>query len=398
MKAVILAAGEGTRMRPLTYTRPKVMLPIANKPILEFLVLELKKIGISEFVFVVNYKKELIKNYFENGKKWNVDIDYIVQKEQLGTANAIFECSDIITDRFMVLNGDLLISARDLKELKEKKRKEEVVLAVKEVENPKNFGVIEVDGNKVTRIIEKPENPKTSLANSGIYIFSQIIFDYIQKTPISPRGEYEITDSIQLLIDSGFNVRYQVIKEWMDIGYPWDLLNANEYLLKNIKTEINGEVESYATLKNKVIIGKGTIIRNGSYIIGPAIIGKNCDIGPNCFIRPSTCIGDNVRIGNAVEVKNSIIMNNTNIGHLSYVGDSIIGSKCNFGAGTKVANLRHDGKNIKVKIKNKLIDTKARKLGVIMADGVHTGINTSINVGVVIEKDTYPGEIVMRNK
>lgn len=126
------------------------------------------------------------------------------------------------------------------------------------------------------------------------------------------------------------------------------------------------------------------------------VIGDYCDIGPNCFIRPSTAIGNKVRIGNAVEVKNTIVMEGTHIGHLSYVGDSVIGRRCNFGAGTKVANLRHDGKNIKVMLKGRIIDSGRRKLGVIMGDDVHTGINTSINIGVVMGKGraTVPGEVV----
>ncbi len=165
---------------------------------------------------------------------------------------------------------------------------------------------------------------------------------------------------------------------------------------KTLKAVAKAHVEPNATIKGEVTIGKGTIIRNGSYIEGPVVIGENCDIGPNCYIRSSTAIGNHARVGNAVEIKNTIIMEGTHVGHLSYVGDSVIGRRCNFGAGTKVANLRHDGKNIKVKIKSKIIDSGRRKLGVIMGDDVHTGINTSINIGVMIEKgkSTNPGEIV----
>ncbi len=189
-----------------------------------------------------------------------------------------------------------------------------------------------------------------------------------------------------------------MLDTWIDIGRPWNLLDANEYLLTNNDSEIAGVVEPYATLNGSIRVGKGTIIRNGSYITGPVIIGDNCDIGPNCFIRPGTSIGDNVRIGNAVEVKNSIVMGGTNIGHLSYVGDSVIGCGCNLGAGTKIANLRHDGRNICAVVKGEPVDTGRRKLGVVMGDGVHTGINTSINVGVMMlaGMSTRPGEVVMR--
>jgi UDP-N-acetylglucosamine diphosphorylase / glucose-1-phosphate thymidylyltransferase / UDP-N-acetylgalactosamine diphosphorylase / glucosamine-1-phosphate N-acetyltransferase / galactosamine-1-phosphate N-acetyltransferase len=395
MKAVVLVAGKGTRMEPLTSGCSKVMLQVANKPILEHILNSAIEAGIEGFVFITGYLEEQIKEYFGNGSKWGVSIEYVQQKEQLGTANAIGCAKGYIDGAFLVLNGDMLIGQEDLKALIS--RIEEAVICVKEVENPSDFGVLETNDGRVVRIIEKPKNPPTNLANAGIYLFRQSIFDFIDRTRASVRNEFEITDSIQMLIDSGAAVGYSPLEgRWIDIGYPWDLLKANEYLLKGLEGSCEGTVEPNATVKGEVVIGKGTLIRNGSYIEGPVIIGENCDIGPNCFIRPSTAIGNHVRVGNAVEIKNTIIMKDTHVGHLSYVGDSVIGHRCNFGAGTKVANLRHDGKNIKVMIKNRILDSGRRKLGVIMGDDVHTGINTSINIGTIMEKGryTYPGEVV----
>jgi UDP-N-acetylglucosamine diphosphorylase / glucose-1-phosphate thymidylyltransferase / UDP-N-acetylgalactosamine diphosphorylase / glucosamine-1-phosphate N-acetyltransferase / galactosamine-1-phosphate N-acetyltransferase len=395
MKAVVLVAGKGTRMEPLTSSCPKVMLKVANKPILEHILNSALEAGIEGFVFITGYLEEQIREYFGDGGKWGVSIEYVRQKEQLGTANAIGCAKGYVDGAFLVLNGDMLIGQEDLKALVS--RTEEAVICVKEVGNPSDFGVLETENSKVVRIIEKPKNPPTNLANAGIYLFRESIFDFIDKTQASVRNEFEITDSIQMLIDSGAAVGYSPLEgRWIDIGYPWDLLKANEYLLKGLKGRCEGSVEPNATIKGEVVIGKGTLIRNGSYIEGPVIIGENCDIGPNCFIRPSTAFGNHVRIGNAVEIKNTIIMENTHVGHLSYVGDSVIGRSCNFGAGTKVANLRHDGKNIKVMMKSKILDSGRRKLGVIMGDNVHTGINTSINIGVIMEKGrcTSPGEIV----
>ena len=395
MKAVVLVAGKGTRMEPLTSGCPKVMLQVANKPILEHILNSAIEAGIEGFVFITGYLEEQIREYFGDGSKWGVSIEYVQQKEQLGTANAIGYAKGHVEGAFLVLNGDMLIGQEDLKALVS--RTEEAVICVKEVENPSDFGVLETENNKVIRIIEKPKNPPTNLANAGIYLFRESIFEFIERTQPSVRNEFEITDSIQMLIDSGAAVGYSPLEgRWIDIGYPWDLLKANEHLLKDLKGRCEGTVEPNATIKGEVAIGKGTLIRNGSYIEGPVIIGENCDIGPNCFIRPSTAIGNNARVGNAVEIKNTIIMENTHVGHLSYVGDSIIGRRCNFGAGTKVANLRHDGKNIKVMIKGRILDSGRRKLGVIMGDDVHTGINTSINIGVIMEKGKYtcPGEIV----
>ncbi|MFW5987208.1 MAG: bifunctional sugar-1-phosphate nucleotidylyltransferase/acetyltransferase [Methanohalophilus sp.] len=395
MKAVILAAGQGTRMRPLTDRRPKVMLPIGNKPILEHIIDEAVDAGIREFVIVTGYMENSIQEYFGDGLHKDVSIEYVFQQEQNGTGHAIGYAEDYVDNRFIVLNGDMLISSVQIKNLTG--RVEDAILTVKEVADPCNFGVICTAGEKVTQIVEKPEIPPTNLANAGIYLFPQSIFDYIRRTPQSPRGEIEITDSIQMLIDSGASVGYEVFRDsWIDIGRPWDLLAANKHVLAGFTGNIGGEVEPNATLKGEVVVGEGTVIRNGAYIIGPVIIGKNCDIGPNCFIRPSTAIGDNVRIGNAVEIKNCVVMDRTNIGHLSYVGDSVIGQDCNFGAGTKIANLRHDGRTIRVMVKGEKVDSGRRKLGVIMGDNVHTGINTCINVGSVLKtgRCTGLGEVV----
>lgn len=396
MKAVILVAGKGTRMEPITTDCPKVMLQVANKPILEHIVNTAIDAGIEGFVFVTGYLEEQIREYFGDGSNWGTSIDYVSQKEQLGTANAIGYAKGHVGEVFLVLNGDMLIGQEDLKALL--LRPEEALICVKKVENPSDFGVLETENNKVVRIIEKPKNPPTNLANAGVYLFRESIFQFIDLTKPSIRNELEITDSIQMLIDSGAPVGYSLlVGRWIDIGYPWDLLKANESLLEELKSSCEGIVEPNVTIKGEVAVGKGTIIKNGAYIEGPVIVGENCEIGPNCYIRSSTAIGNRAKVGNAVEIKNTIIMEGTHVGHLSYVGDSVIGKRCNFGAGTKVANLRHDGKNIKVKVKGKIVDSGRRKLGVIMGDDVHTGINTSINIGVMMEKGncTRPGETVL---
>lgn len=397
MKAVILAAGKGTRMGPLTENRPKVMLPIVNRPLLEHIILTLKISGIREFFLVVGYYKEKIMEYFGNGSRLGIKIEYIEQHSQKGTADAIAVARDFVNGRFLVANGDVMAGIPDIKKMI--LAKGDVVLAAKKVADPGQYGVLYVKGNKVSKIVEKPEHPESDLANAGIYMFSPAIFDAIENTEPSVRGEYEITDSIQLLLDSGYESGYVTLEEWQDIGFPWHLLEANENILRigeDIQWEIRGEVERLATLKGNVAVGEGTIIRNGAYIEGPVIIGSNCDIGPNCYIRPATSIGDNVRIGNAVEVKNSIIMNGTHIGHLSYAGDSIIGEKCNFGAGTKIANLRHDNRTVLVELGGRKFDSGRRKLGVIMGDVVHTGINSMFNVGTTVAggANIAPGEFV----
>jgi UDP-N-acetylglucosamine diphosphorylase/glucosamine-1-phosphate N-acetyltransferase len=383
-KAVILAAGEGNRMRPLTYTRPKVMLPIANKPILEHLIVEMIKSGINEFIFIVGYHDEQIRNYFLDGAKWGTLIQYCNQRNQLGTADALRMVNGLINDCFLLANGDMIVNSQDIHNLAAKNQN---TLGVIELQDVSGLGVIEYRNSQVTRIHEKSSNPPSHLANAGLYAFTPDIFKAIDLTPKSSRGEYEITDSIQILIDSGKPVGFQHIGKWLDLSYPWDLLRTNENMMAGLGSLNEGEIEANVTLKNAVSVGKGTLIRSGSYIVGPVIIGQNCEIGPNCYIRSSTSIGNNCHVGAAVELKNSIVMNGTKIPHLNYVGDSILGENCNLGAGTKIANLKLDKKNISVNS----IDTQRRKLGAILGDKVETGINSSINVGTMIGNNTFIG-------
>ena len=207
------------------------------------------------------------------------------------------------------------------------------------VKDPRGLGMVELSGKKVANIYEKTEKPPTLMANAGLYLFNLEIFEAISRTEKSPRGEYEITDSLKILLASKSGLYYQELQSWLDLSYPWDLLTANETMLAGLKEQNLGEVEENVVLKGAVVIGKNTVVRSGTYIEGPVIIGDDCRIGPNCYIRPSTTIGNGCHIGAAVEVKNSIIMNGTDFPHLNYVGDSVIGEGCNFGAGTKMANL-----------------------------------------------------------
>lgn len=390
MKAVILAAGEGNRMRPLTATRPKVMLPIANKPIMEHLLIEAREAGIKEFILIVGYCDQQVRDYFGRGEKLGVDITYCEQRKQLGTADALKMVEGRVDGNFLVMNGDVVVKRDDIGRLIGSRNI--TTLSVIEVKDPRGLGMVELKKDRVVWIYEKTENPPTRMANAGLYLFTPDIHEAIARTQKSPRGEYELTDSLHLLMEAGREIACQEIRDWTDLSYPWHLLSANESLLDGLEPAQQGKVESNVTINGQVAVGKNTVIRSGAYINGPVIIGEGCDIGPNCYIRPSTSIGDGCHIGAAVEVKNSIIMRGTKIPHHNYVGDSVIGEQCNLGAGTKIANLRLDKKNINVAG----IDTGRRKLGAIIGDSVETGINASINVGCIIGNDTSigPGAVV----
>lgn len=385
MKCVILAAGEGKRMHPLTFSRPKVMLPIANKPILEWNLMNAINAGLKDFVFVVSYKSEMVRNYFGNGNKWNVKIEYVNQGEVLGTAHAIGMVEKFV-DNLVVLSGDTIFGKQDIQNIVKKQNS----MGLFKIEDAKEYGIVETKNNKVIKIYEKTPEPFTNIINAGIYHFNKSIFDIIKKTKKSPRGEFEITDSINMMLKT-MPMEGIMLKEWRDVVYPWHLLDANEEKLKTIKNKIEGTIGKNTTLIGNITIGKNTRIMAGSYIEGPVIIGSNCKIGPNCYIRPYSTISNGCHIGNACEVKNTIVFDNSNIPHQNYIGDSIIGENCNLGAGTKIANLRLDKKNIKTVLNGNKIDTKRRKLGTIMGDNVQTGINSSINIGTIIGNNCFIG-------
>jgi len=389
LKAVILAAGEGQRMRPLTANRPKVMLPVAGKPIVEHLLVELKEAGINEFVFVVGYCDQQVRSYFGDGAKWGIRIEYSAQRKQLGTADAIRIVAEVVQGNFLVINGDVMVNRADIKSLM---KHQTDTMSITKVTDPRGLGIVELAGDKVVNIWEKALKPPTLLANTGFYLFTPAVFKAIAQTEKSSRGEYEITDSLKILVKSQSGLGYLEIKTWVDLSYPWDLLRANEAIMPGMAAENLGEVEPGVTIKGPVSIGRNTVVKSGAYIEGPVIIGEDCRIGPNCFIRACTTIGNGCHVGAGVELKNSIVMNKTAVPHLNYIGDSVIGEGCNFGAGTKIANLRLDKKNIVVNG----IDTRRRKLGAIIGDNVQTGINTSINVGTVIGSNAYigPGAVV----
>ncbi len=385
MKCVILAAGEGKRMHPLTYTRPKVMLPVGNKPILEWNLLNAINAGIKEFIFVVSYKSEMVRNYFENGEKWDVKIEYLNQGQPLGTGHAI-GITEKFVDNFIVLCGDTIFGSEDIKNIAKKQNS----IGLVEIENPQEYGIVKLKENNVVEIYEKMTEPFSNTINAGIYHFNKSIFSYIKKTQKSPRGEYEITDSINMMA-ANTKINGVSLKQWRDVVYPWHLLDANEEILKKINKKMDGTVEKNTSIKGKIIIGKNTTIMNGAYIEGPVVIGENCKIGPNCYIRPYTSIGNNCHIGNACEIKNSIIMDNSNIPHQNYIGDSVIGQNCNLGSGCKVANLRLNKKNIKAILNGKKIDTKRRKLGTVIGDDVQTGVNSMLNTGSMIGNNVFIG-------
>ncbi len=319
------------------------------------------------------------------------------QKERLGTAHAIGCAEGAIDEPFVCVNGDVVVFEADIHRMLEKfKASGSAVMGAVTVPDPQRFGVIEGSDGRLKKIHEKPEKPPTNLINAGVFVFNTEIFERIKATPRSLRGEYEITDTLNTLASDKEVLIENISEGWIDVGRPWDMLRANEILMVRIKSRVEGTVEPGATLIGEVVVEKGARVRSGAYIEGPVYISEGCDIGPNCYIRPSTCLGPGVKVGASVEVKNSIVMSKSHVPHHNYVGDSLIGERCNLGAGTKVANLRFDDRPVKVTFKGQLIDSGRRKLGVIMGDDVKTGINAMIDAGTIIYENAVigPGAVV----
>ena len=400
MKAVILAAGEGTRMRPLTANLPKPLLPVAGKPFLLHTLEAVRHAGVRDATILIGWHGHRIRESFGRGDRFGLTIDYEEQTERLGTAHAIGQIRSHVDGPFLSINGDVVVSGDALKDLVAYHDKVGgPVMALAEVADPRPFGVVELDDGRVTDLEEKPRSPKSHLINAGIYLFDPDIFPLIDATPKSPRGEYEITDTIRTLITRRDMYGFRLPGEWLDVGRPWDLLRANAALLKPLKGAVRGTVDAGASLVGEVLVEEGAYVRPGSHILGPTIIGPGAEIGPNCYIRPFTSVGLRVKVGNACEVKNSILMAETHMPHQTYVGDSVLGERCNLGAGTKVANLRLDETNIRVLYRGSEVDTGLRKLGVIMGDDVKVGINASIDAGTIIGEGTFigPGASVRGN-
>ena len=318
-QAVILAAGEGQRLRPFTVTKPKAMLAIAGKPILQYVVEALARNGVRKIVIVVGYRREQVYNYMGAGEKFGVNIVYITQEKQLGTAHALMQAREAVENEFLVLPGDNLIEANTIARFVEMKPQS---ILVKTVENTARYGVVTTDGNTVQSIEEKPKEAECDIINTGIYAFNRDIFNFID-------NQLGIPDVMNNMIAEGYAVSSQETDgTWLDVVYPWDILSLNNAILRQIPPSLGGTIEAGASVKGVVSIGKDTLIRSNSYIFGPVVIGENCEIGPNVCILPATSIGDNVVISPFSSIENSVIGKDVNIGPGAIIEDSVIDESC----------------------------------------------------------------------
>ncbi|UCH72143.1 MAG: NTP transferase domain-containing protein [Thermoplasmatales archaeon] len=380
MKAVILAAGEGKRLRPFTETMPKVMIPVANKPILEYVFDAVKKNRIDEIIVVVGYKKEVIMEYFKNYE--DIKITYVVQDKQLGTGHALLQTKKHIKESFIVLPGDNIIDQSSISALIKDKSKYSII--IKEHPHPSKYGVVFVEKNTLKKIVEKPKEEVGKFISTGIYKFPKTIFGDLDN--MASQGVYALSSFVQSIVNKGEEISTITANLWMDIVYPWDLLHLNEVMIHNTSSSIGGIIEKGVITKGGVVIGKGTVIRSGCYVVGPVVIGNNCEIGPNSCIFPSTTIGDNCVINPFSEIKNSIIMDNVRINSNSLISHSIIGRGIILGN-----NFSNIVGKATIEVEGEF--TKLNKIGTMIGEDCILKSHVVVDPGIIVGRKCEIGSI-----
>ena len=330
MKGIILHGGHGTRLRPLTHTGPKQLLKIANKPMSQYVLEDLRDAGIKDIAIIIgDVYPEKVKEFYGNGEKFGVNLTYVFQDNPKGIAHAISLCRDFIgNDKFVVYLGDNILRAglsSYVQKFQTSSYDAQVLLA--EVENPSQFGVVKLEDNKILNIIEKPKIPPSNFAVIGVYFLTPTIFEIIKQLKPSWRGELEITEALQLLMDSNLKIDHDFVTGWWkDTGTPKDIIHANKLILESMIEE---------TKNDGIFIGKNCIIESDSKIIAPVIIDDNCKIKSNTFIGPNVSVGKNSTLENCT-VENSIIMDDCFIQNQIKIIDSIIAD------GTEIKNNSSD--------------------------------------------------------
>jgi len=373
LSAVVLAAGEGSRLAPLTKRRPKPMLPVGSKPLLEHVISAVSEAGIKRIVLVVGYERDRIQTYFGDGDDWGVSISYAVQQKQLGTAHAVQQAEEFVDGPFLVLNGDRLIEPQvieqvsdqlDSDESKTKSEQPEAVMAVTRSEQPSRYGVVMLDGEEVLETVEKPTNDSPSeIINAGVYGFRQEIFESIAQTGQSDAGEYELPMVVNRLAEQGTVRAVRYDGRWLDVSQLWDMLTVTGQVLDEGHGERNGTIES------------GAQVSDLTHIDDTALVGKNAIVGRG------TTLAENVRVGPNVTVERSVVFPDATIKAGAVVRDSIIGANVTVGENVTIP-----------KGKSTIVIEGAVYEGVQL--GGVLGDNTTVGGGSVLEPGTILGDNV----
>ncbi len=398
---ILLAAGKGERLRPLTETRPKPLMPIGVEPVIcRHLRQASQYYKPDELIVVASYMIEEIERGL--AKCGDYDIEIVNQGGELGTGHAInVALTRAAGDEILIVYSDIVVGNETYKAMA---RAPVPSILAYTVDKPWEYGVLAIKAGKLGGIVEKPErgSEPSNLIFAGMIKIRDKHSVFFEDLQPSPRGEYEATDAISAmaLVEDVTVVRAPDF--WKDIGRPWDLLDANRLVLDHEVTSRNtrgAEIHPSAIIRGPVLTMEGARIDAHAVIEGPAIIGESVEVGPHAYIRPYTILLEESKVGHASEVKGSILMEGSKAPHFNYVGDSIIGEHVNLGAGTITANLRFDKATIKMTVKGHRVDTGRRKLGTVMGGHSQTGINVSILPGIKIGSYAlvYPGCVVWRD-
>lgn len=399
VKAILLAAGEGTRLRPITETRPKSMIPVLCRPLLEWHIRALLEAGADEIFVIVGYMKEIIEKFLDAMNILSSRVKTVYQDKPLGTGDAVIKASERIGygEDVLITYSDLFLGDWGVYSYLTSIG-ENIIVGVK-TNDPKSYGILYTEGSKLLKIIEKPKEALTNFVNAGIYKLNTSDILENKDVPLSPRGEVEFTDIVNKIAAEKEVLVYQYDNDWIDVGRPWHVIEANKIALKKIKSLIKGRIIDPVSIRGNIHIDEDSIVYPYTTVEGPVYVGKRVEIGPSAYVRPWSVICDGSKIGFSVEVKESVLFENVHVHHLSYIGDSVICENVNLGAGTILANLRFDEKTIRMNIKGILEDTGRRKLGAIIGANVKTGVNVSVMPGVKIGTGAWilPGSVIYRD-
>lgn len=349
MKGIILSGGTGSRLRPITHTGPKQLIPVANEPVIDYAIRDLKEAGISEIGIVLGNKgRRDIQRHVGDGSKYGVDITYIVQGNPLGLAHAVGCAEEFVgDDSFVVYLGDNILK-RGIGELVESFEQGDYAagISLQRVDNPEQFGVAALDpDNNVVELIEKPDDPPSDLALIGIYVFSPEIFEIIADLEPSWRGELEITDAIQGFLDNGRNVDSHVVEGWWkDTGKPEDILEANRLVLADKTVRDDGTIEDDAETTGPIDLHEGAVIESGAVVRGPVSLGPNVTVTSGAYVGPYTSIGQSSTVANA-HIENTVVIGDSDVTASETIVDSLIGRGTNIGS---AENLLPEGRRLVV--------------------------------------------------
>jgi len=330
VKGLLLAGGHGTRLRPLTSTGNKHMIPIANQPILFYGLKQLARVGVIEVGIVLGPLREGIREAVGTGESLGLKVTYIEQGPPRGLADAVRCAREFLGgEHFVMYLGDNILE-NGLEPFIELSRREhaDAVVGVTPVADPHRYGIVEMDGDRIVSIEEKPRNPRSNLALVGVYVFSPKVHEVIEHLPLSNRGELEITDAIRTMNSAGLRVAaLRVFGWWKDTGAPEDLLEANDLVLNSLPPAAfvrSGKVHEGATVSGNVALGVGSVVESGASVLGPAVIGRDARIGPGSLVGPGVAIGNQVELVGC-SVRRTIILDGARVVGSVGICDSLIG-------------------------------------------------------------------------